>query len=70
MEWGTGIAYDALDTAIHFTAAQVHPSDVVAIDVGSDILYNQYGVVELATSSFVRWMEANTLDVKGALWVK
>ena len=65
-----GVAYDALDTAIHFTRAQVHPSDVIAIDVGVDVLYNQYGTVELASSSFLRWMEANTLDVEGNLWVK
>lgn len=62
-----GIAYDYLDIPIYFTKDQVHPQDLLLIDVGMDILVSGSSV-EIASNSFSRWMEENSAVVGSAAW--
>jgi hypothetical protein len=65
-----GIAYDYLETPIYFTKEQVHPNDILGLDIGGNILYNGSGQIELVTNSFSRWIEDHTFDVGSTYWRK
>lgn len=52
-----GVAYDSYENNIHFTVNHVHPDDVLALDIGSKIVYCNNMSIELVTSSFVRFSE-------------